>query len=384
MVEEHKTTATRVYSNRKKPDPSVTLFLHENNTVDVEEESCCSAHSTLVSDQNTTFTSLKLHGNVMTLKGTKLRDWPVSTDVACWYDSYPFTTTPVPLPHHYDESKKAFVIYGNVCSVECALAYMHREGRHHDLWERVILFEDMMNKVFQIKVAGREPAPPFLTLTRFGGFFSIEEYRASFQTVQLTVITPPFIMYPLVIQEKYKKTRASSGAAAADVPSFDPVVPEETVLSTGHVLRGLRRPVAKASTAPGSIATTAPGSIAQAAPGSIATATAPLTVEALSLSSSDEEMPQVPALEPSLPEAPALVPPLGTTGSGFLSSSVQQDKDFYSKLTKSGRGRGRGRGRASCKKPGASSHGNNPGSGSGSGLNGGATMLTNFLVFNKK
>jgi hypothetical protein len=232
MAEETKgSTNTLVYSNRKKPDETVPLFLNAGSRLEVEEESCCSAHSTLVSDQNTTFTAVKLHGKVMTLKGTRLETWPSSTDVACWYDTFPFSTVPIPLPHHYDQQKKAFVIYGNVCSVECGLAYMHRESRRHDLWERVVLFEDMMRKVFGQKMMGCEPAPPFLTLSRFGGFYSIEEYRASFNTVKMTVIAPPFLMYPLVIQEKHHNSTGTKE-----------VVQDETVLSTGHVLRGLRRP----------------------------------------------------------------------------------------------------------------------------------------------
>jgi hypothetical protein len=337
MTEEHKNEPT-VYSNRKKPDLEVSLFLNENTQFEIEEESCCSAHSTLVSDQNTTFTSVKLHGNVMTLKGVKLHDWPLSTEVACWYDTFPFTTTPIPLPHHYDEQNRSFVVYGNVCSVECGLAYMHREGRHHDLWERVIMFENMMNSVFHTKTAGSQPAPPFLTLTRFGGFFSIEEYRASFQTVHLSVIAPPFIMYPLIIQEKYTKKVEVN-------PSVSAVVPEETVLSTGHVLRGLRRPFKTAETK----AVTP-------------TSTDPLIVEALSLTSEEEDN----TVEPmdQVHEETAVVPPL---------NPVQMDKDYLSKLHKAGRGRGRGRGRGQSKKlPFSNTSQSN------------STMLTNFLVLNKK
>lgn len=351
MVEEHKQSSQAVYSNRKKPNPQVPLFLNESvhNPLDVEEESCCSAHSTLVSDQNTTFTAVKLHGNVMTLKGTKLVDWPLTTEVACWYDTFPFTTTPIPLPHHYDEQKRAYVIYGNVCSVECGLAYMHREGRHHDLWERIIMFEDMMNAVFHTKIAGKQPAPPFLTLTRFGGFFSIEEYRASFQTVHLSVITPPFIMYPLIIQEKYKKMETSTATSA--------VVPEETVLSTGHVLRGLRRPVKVVESKP----PVEPLPVAE--PKSVGTGD--LTVGALSFSSDEED--SVQPMDQDQADAPSVtVPSLNPV------SAVQQDREYFSKLTKSGRGRGRGRGRGQKKLSPASSAQAN------------STMLTSFLVLNKK
>lgn len=368
MVEEQK---RELYSNRKKPDPTVPLFLHESLATSdpnhVEEESCCSAHSTLVSDQNTTFTALKLHGNVMTLKGTKLASWPSSTEVACWYDTFPFSGTPIPLPHHFDEQKRAYVIYGNVCSVECALAYMHREGRHHDLWERVVLFEDMMNAVFHVKTAGREPAPPFLTLSRFGGFFSIDEYRASFQTVQMNVITPPFIMYPLVIQEKHKK-------AVSQTHSADPE--QETVLSTGHVLRGLRRPQKVCTPA----ATPAPVSVAARVVEPHVLPVAPRgsgteTVAALSLSSDEED--RVPPCEPM---EVCSVPPLSTSV-----SSVQADADLLSRITQSGRGRGRGRGRGSSN----GSSNNSGGRSQTRHVVGGVstpsnTMLTSFLVVNKK
>lgn len=328
MVEETKAGGTTgnqeqesvVYSNRKKPDHTVPLFLNDGTRLEVGEESCCSAHSTLVSDQNTTFTAVKLHGKAMTLKGTRLDTWPVKTEVSCWYDTFPFTTVPVPLVHHYDQQKKAFVIYGNVCSVQCGLAYMHRENRRHDLWERIVLFEDMMQKVFNKKIVGCEPAPPFLTLTRFGGFFSIEEYRASFNNIIMTVIAPPFLMYPLVIQEKHHLSTDTNE-----------VVHDETVLSTGHVLRGLRRPQKALTTSPGPGETTSVISDASMEPKSVILG--PLTVPALdSDSSSDGEVPESVVMDASI------VPPL---------SNVQMDTEFYNRLAKSTKMRGRGRGRGS-------------------------------------
>lgn len=351
----------KVYSNRKKQDPTVPLFLNDGHQLEIEEESCCSAHSTLVSDQNTTFTAVKLHGKVMTLKGTRIDSWPSNTEVACWYDTFSFSSVPIPLPHHYDQQKKAFVVYGNVCSVECGLAYMHRESRRHDLWERIVLFEDMMHKVFHIKTMGCEPAPPFLTLTRFGGFFSIEEFRASFNTVKMTVISPPFLMYPLVIQEKHNLQETTKE-----------VIHDETVLSTGHVLRGLRRPqravnpvtsgnlaestgveaaastrrtetpVADVDMTPVRPVKPAASAVRVTAP--VVKTSGPLTVAALSDSSSDSE-------EGASVTVTPMPPPL---------SSIQ-----LGKTTK-----GKGRGRARSRTP------NHPASGHAS-VN---TMLSNFLI----
>ena len=381
MVEEHKTV---LYSNRKQEDGSVPLFL-SGYTGPIEEEFCCSAHSTLVSDQNTEFVSLPLHGNVVSLKGVKFVSWPSKTNVACWYDTYPFDTTPFPLVHHYDEQKRAFVIYGNVCSPQCALAYMHREGRQHDLWERVVLFGDMMHQVFQVKVSGCEPAPPFLTLSRFGGFYSIEDYRASFTTKMLTVITPPFIMYPLVIQEKHKTSSNSESVHHA-------VVPEETVLSTGHVLRGLRRPTTAAATAAATPAATptptpTPTPTSTLAPIPAATGGA-MTVEALHLSSSDEEDQRrsdavvvVPALQDVLGAAVAPTTTTTTTAAAaplvVPGLGVASDREFYTRLTKGGRGRGRGK-RTAALAPSAPLHEERAESKNNN------TMLTSFLVVGNK
>lgn len=365
MVEESKGTHV-VYSNRKKPDGSVPLFLNDGNKLEVEEESCCSAHSTLVSDQNTTFTAVKLHSKVMTLKGTKLDTWPSCTEVACWYDTFPFTTVPIPLVHHYDQAKKAFVIYGNVCSVECGLAYMHRESRRHDLWERVVLFEDMMHKVFKQKIVGCEPAPPFLTLTRFGGFYSIEEYRASFNVVKMTVIAPPFLMYPLVIQEKHQSSEKRSTSKDA--------VQDETVLSTGHVLRGLRRPQRAATVAVPVASAVLSGPEAQ--PSATVTpaaafqpVTGPRTVPALdSDSSSDPETTHVPVGPINV--SAAAVPPL---------SNVQMDTELYTRLARSNKGKGRGRGRGSVTHNRPASFISAPASAPTS-TNSTNTMLSNFLI----
>ena len=367
MVEESKGQHVVVYSNRKKPDDSVPLFLNDGNKLEVEEESCCSAHSTLVSDQNTTFTAVKLHSKVMTLKGTKLDTWPSSTEVACWYDTFPFTTVPIPLVHHYDQAKKAFVIYGNVCSVECGLAYMHRESRRHDLWERVVLFEDMMHKVFKKKIVGCEPAPPFLTLTRFGGFYSIEEYRASFSVVKMTVIAPPFLMYPLVIQEKHHSVEKSSSTKDA--------VQDETVLSTGHVLRGLRRPQRAATVAiPAPVPVPGPEAQLSVTPAAaFQHVSGPRTVPALdSDSSSDPDTTHVPVGPINV--SAAAVPPL---------SNVQMDTELYTRLARSNKGKGRGRGRGSVthNRPAsfAAASASAPASAPTS-TNSTNTMLSNFLI----
>ena len=362
-----------LYSNRKQNDVSVPLFLHENAdlSLQVEEESCCSAHSTLVSDQNTTFTSLKLHGNIMTLKGTRIQSWPSSTEVACWYDTFPFTTMPIPLPHHYDELKRSYVVYGNLCSVECALAYLHRESRRHDLWERVVLFEDMMHKVFQLKIDGKEPAPPFLTLTRFGGFYSIDEFRQSFTTLKLSVITPPFIMYPLVIQERHRKRDqggSGNGNGNGSGSLVEAVHKEETVLSTGHVLRGLRRPqkmVVEDSTKALSVLPLHDSSSSSEAENGV-------TSMDVSVSMPDVSGTTVPPLSDLHADVPATftttatVPPIETR--------------------RQGRGRGRGRGRG-----GRLNSGNTAGSGVGGGHSDNSsntassgTMLTHFLVVNPK
>jgi len=355
MAEETKNTEANVavYSNRKTLNETVPLFLNDGHKLEVEEESCCSAHSTLVSDQNTAFTAVKLHSKIMTLKGTKIETWPSTTEVACWYDTYPFTTVPVPLPHHYDQQKKAFLIYGNLCSVECALAYMHRESRRHDLWERVVLFEDMMRKVFNVKTVGCEPAPPFLTLSRFGGFYSIEEYRNSFTTVKMTVIAPPFLMFPLVIQEKHH-----------NAVHANETVHDKTALSTGHVLRGLRRPQRQtAESAPSSTeaaeATTEAATIVHQP---VQVASGPLRVPALddNSDSSDGSDPVVTTTFGSTSTA-VPVPPL---------SSAQLDTEYYTRLSKTTKGKGRGRGRGSIVSRSA-------GLASASASN---TMLSSFLI----
>jgi hypothetical protein len=175
-------------------------------------------------------------------------------------------------------------------------------------------------EVFNKKIVGCEPAPPFLTLTRFGGFFSIEEYRASFNNIIMTVIAPPFLMYPLVIQEKHHLSTDTNE-----------VVHDETVLSTGHVLRGLRRPQKALTTSPGPGETTSVISDASMEPKSVILG--PLTVPALdSDSSSDGEVPESVVMDASI------VPPL---------SNVQMDTEFYNRLAKSTKMRGRGRGRGS-------------------------------------
>jgi hypothetical protein len=186
-----------------------------------EDAVCYSSHSALLSDQTTTYRSFRLHGHVLTPDGTRCSEWPERTDVHCWFDSFPFDTTPIPIPMSYNKSTRTYTVTGNMCSVPCALAHIARSCRPHALWETVCRFREMMDTVFHMNVTGVTAAAPFISLSRFGGSKSIEEFRADALKLRVNLLEPPFIPYPIFFEEKVWKNRNTQ---------------------SGHVLRGLRRP----------------------------------------------------------------------------------------------------------------------------------------------
>ena len=229
-----------VYSARNVEDRSVSLFLAP--TIPVEDEVCCSTHSSLVSDSTCEFLPINLHGNICDIGGNRMTVWPSRTVLHCWQDTHPFQTTPVCITHSYDDLTRCYVVYGNFCSPNCALAYIKRD-RRHDEWERTCLFQEMMLRVFHVNVAGMAAAPPMVALQEFGGPYTIQQYRAAATTCDVSLLAPPFVLFPLLLQVRQKvQQQQQQQQQAQQQPDAAPAEEGGHVLQTGHVLHGLRRP----------------------------------------------------------------------------------------------------------------------------------------------
>ena len=96
---------------------------------------------------------------------------PTNTDIACFWCTCNFEGTPAFIP--VKEEFGTYHVYGNYCSPQCALAFLLNEHLDtHVRWERMSLLHRMH------RMPGRlYPSPPRESLTKYGGPFTIEQFR---------------------------------------------------------------------------------------------------------------------------------------------------------------------------------------------------------------
>lgn len=124
-------------------------------------------------------------------EASKAKRLPEKTDVACFWCAHTFENQPCILPER--EVGGVFIVYGNFCCPECALAYvLHETIDPHVRWERIAL----LHRIYDREGAGRMfPAPPRDVLKLFGGALSIESFRATIRhgKVRVDMHMPPMV-----------------------------------------------------------------------------------------------------------------------------------------------------------------------------------------------
>eukprot|EP00899_Mesostigma_viride_P007329 jgi/Mesvir1/16598/Mv10133-RA.1 len=134
---------------------------------------------------------------LLNLLATADKKWPLSTDVACWWCCHTFTNTPCPLPVAYKEGK-GFLVKGCFCSFNCAKAYNSREGgASKDLHNHYLFL--MTQRLWYashkgVPFPGVICAPSRACLKMFGGYMSIQEFRAAACTHVHMLREPPYPM----------------------------------------------------------------------------------------------------------------------------------------------------------------------------------------------
>ena len=103
---------------------------------------------------------------------------------ACWWCTYDFETLPVCAPSSYDDRSKTFKVFGVFCSFQCAKSYVVADNKSYVDASLITL----LNKRLTGKMSRINCAPPRIALQRFGGDFTIEEFREKSQIVGMTYI----------------------------------------------------------------------------------------------------------------------------------------------------------------------------------------------------
>lgn len=118
------------------------------------------------------------------------RRLPDKTDIACMWCTYEFNDRPAVIPR--SEEGGVWYVYGNFCCPECAMASLLDEKEDmHKHWEKIALlhrlYGDYNGRIY--------PAPSRAVLARFGGMYSIDQYRDLIAKRQLRIDInyPPMI-----------------------------------------------------------------------------------------------------------------------------------------------------------------------------------------------
>jgi hypothetical protein len=128
--------------------------------------------------------------------------WPETTSVLCWNCCHGFSTRPIPLAVAYDDTKDAFRVIGNFCSWGCAKAYSRDSIRSMANRGSQAMAMTLLKKRITGKTSPTTCAPPRNLLSVFGGYMSIEEYRASAATTEWNLPPPRLVTHSEVVHDR--------------------------------------------------------------------------------------------------------------------------------------------------------------------------------------
>lgn len=120
----------------------------------------------------------------------------------CWWCCHDFESTPLKMPHKYDELRTKFYTSGNYCSWSCMKAFAIDK---HGVTRGGLICGNMivMRKKLYNKIGSIKKAPNRYELDVFGGNMTIEEFRKNIdidKEVPKEVVTEPVpqIVVPFV------------------------------------------------------------------------------------------------------------------------------------------------------------------------------------------
>lgn len=120
----------------------------------------------------------------------KIKQWPNSIDIKCWWCCHNFENTPCGIPIKYNKEEDTFYVYGSFCSLNCALSY-NFHSNIDTKWERAGLIKLLHNKTYNTD-EDINYAPERECLKDFGGYMTIEEFRNN-NIQQYNINYPPML-----------------------------------------------------------------------------------------------------------------------------------------------------------------------------------------------
>lgn len=158
-------------------------------------------------------------------RGDQLLKWPIDTDekLTCWHCIFEIDPqNAIPIPQSYDERTGKYTVKGVFCSFGCAKRYALE---HYNSNTTILLMylNQMAREVYSF-FDPIKPAPPQSSLKRFGGPFTITEFRKFIESKssQVELCEPPFVSNVMIYNAGFtdsssqpEKSQAAMAASAA-------------------------------------------------------------------------------------------------------------------------------------------------------------------------
>ena len=103
-------------------------------------------------------------------------NWPMKSDLCCWWCSHKFDTSPLFLPVKYDDKTKRFQVKGNFCSWACVKAY-NLYSNQPGMFSRCTLITFLAKKLHGFSDKPIKCALARESLDIYGGKYSIKQFR---------------------------------------------------------------------------------------------------------------------------------------------------------------------------------------------------------------
>ena len=128
-------------------------------------------------------------------------DWPKSCSWSCWWCTEPFSTIPIPCPYDYDSMRRHYKVTGVFCSFNCCKAYyLDMHVKRYPRLESLVT--SMAKEIFKLPSTAFPiyAAPPRQSLKKFGGFMTIEEFRAESKIAINVIERPNVFTYRMLVE----------------------------------------------------------------------------------------------------------------------------------------------------------------------------------------
>lgn len=175
-------------------------------------------------------------------------EWLKPNNTWCWHCCHDFETAPVYIPHTMktiSDDETEFAVYGNFCSLACAMAYL-MEHQNFDSPNQMYLLQKMASYVYNVHTPISH-APPRVCLVSFGGAMALDDFRGDSQMEQVSCPLPPFVSSNITVhsQNMPPSSKAGNGDAYPNSTGDDRIFTHKA-----WNVRDIRRPSTECNMGP--------------------------------------------------------------------------------------------------------------------------------------